>query len=142
MSSKEHQRTFTAPLLFSMLATISLAASSISIAQESSTDDADEQVSQPNYERGDGERKYHKRRHYKRMAKLMLKRLDTNKDGKVDLNEYLQNSEQRFQTMDINSDGYVTPEEARESHKLMREKFKKMHEEAKQLDADESNGDS
>jgi len=61
---------------------------------------------------------------------------DTNNDGKIDFNEFITHSEQRFQTMDINSDGYVTPEEARAGHKLMREKMKQAFKERRQTERD------
>lgn len=115
----------------------SLSLSSLSYAQESQSD---EEPQRSQHERSHGERKHkskhHKRKHHKRMVKFMMQRIDTNKDGKVDLNEYLANSEQRFQTMDINSDGYVTPEEAREGHKLMREKMRKTFKENRQAKRD------
>ena len=54
----------------------------------------------------------------------MLEKVDTNQDGQVDLTEFLANAEERFNKMDLNSDGLLTLEEGKESHKLMREKHK------------------
>ena len=56
----------------------------------------------------------------------MLEKVDTNKDGQVDLAEFLANAEQRFTKMDLNSDGYVTLEEGREAQELRRAKHKEM----------------
>ncbi len=92
--------------------------------------------------RGKHKGKHHKDKHRKRMAKLMMKRIDTNNDGKIDFNEFITHSEQRFQTMDINSDGYVTPEEARAGHKLMREKMKQAFKERRQTERDSQEADS
>lgn len=60
--------------------------------------------------------------HHEKMAEMMMTKIDTNGDGQVDLNEFLSHSEERFHAMDINSDGYVTDDERRQSHKIMREK--------------------
>ena len=50
--------------------------------------------------------------------------VDVNEDGKIDLNEYLSHAEQRFNLMDADSDGFVTPEEQTQAHEKMREEFK------------------
>lgn len=127
--------------LFGTLLASTLVFSSIAFAQQSS----DDETQPPQYERDYGEGEFkgkHKGKHKgkgKRIAKMM-KRVDTNEDGQIDLNEFLAHSEQRFQNMDLNSDGYVTPEEARESHKAMREKFREERKNRKQ--AKESSGDS
>lgn len=116
-------------LLGTLLAS-TLVFSNIGFAQESSDD---EQTQSPQYERdyNDGEYEGKRKGKYKgkgkrkakRLAKMM-ERVDTNEDGQIDLNEFLTHSEQRFQKMDLNSNGYVTPEEARESHKQMREEMR------------------
>jgi len=54
----------------------------------------------------------------------MFSKVDGNEDGQVDLNEFLANAEQRFQRMDINGDGYVTLDEAKESHRAIREEYR------------------
>lgn len=41
-----------------------------------------------------------------------MKKIDTNEDGKLDLNEYLANAQERFNAMDQDQDGFVTSEEA------------------------------
>jgi len=46
--------------------------------------------------------------------------MDTNADEKVDLQEFLTHSETRFNTMDADSDGFVTKEEARTMRKEMK----------------------
>jgi Ca2+-binding EF-hand superfamily protein len=56
----------------------------------------------------------------------MFDRADANKDGQLELSEFLAHAEARFQKMDIDSNGYVTPEESREAGKKMREKHREM----------------
>ena len=82
-----------------------------------------------------GEHRGHHREMMKNMKKHRgkemdgrLLKLDTNNDGKVDLNEFLSHSEQRFHEMDINDDQFVTPDEARQKHQMMRQEHKKMRE--------------
>lgn len=91
-------------------------------------------IAQENTENAEAERakNHEKERHgkrqmkHKRMHEYMLMRVDSNEDGKVDLNEYLANAEQRFQNMDSNKDGFVTMEEHKEAGKAMREKHREM----------------
>jgi len=78
------------------------------------------------------ERQYNRRGDRGKKGRAMLERVDTNKDGKVDLNEFLANAESRFQKMDLDSDGYVTPEERREVGDKMREKHREMREKHRQ----------
>lgn len=68
----------------------------------------------------------HKTKHKRKFAEHRLNKVDTNQDGKVDLNEYLAHAEQRFNKMDSNSDGYLTLEEGQKNHKEMRRKHKEM----------------
>ena len=91
---------------------------------------ADEQVSSTAIESdSDGYKsKHHRKGKGKRgkFAEAMLEKVDTNKDGQVDLAEFLANAEQRFAKMDLNSDGFVTLEEGREAQELRRAKHKEM----------------
>ncbi len=72
----------------------------------------------------------------------MFDRTDTNQDGRLELSEFLAHAEARFQKMDIDSDGYVTPEESREAGKKMRQKHREMRnkhrQERKQADDQQS----
>ncbi|MFT4628912.1 MAG: hypothetical protein ACI9WC_000059 [Arenicella sp.] len=52
--------------------------------------------------------------------------LDTNEDGKVDLDEFLSHAKSRFNEMDTDSDQFVTDEEAKLHHKNMRQKHEDM----------------
>lgn len=70
-------------------------------------------------------------------AMRMHDRLDTNEDGKVDLNEFLSHAESRFHEMDTDSDQFVTDEEAKQHHKNMRKKQKVMKKKHKQHTKDE-----
>lgn len=71
-----------------------------------------------------GLKKHIKEHHHQKSPQRMLKKVDVNQDGKVDLNEFLAHAEQRFTKMDLNSDGFLTLEEGREAHKQMRTKHK------------------
>ena len=59
-------------------------------------------------------------KHRAKRATQRMQMVDTNKDGKLDLAEYLQNAEQRFSEMDLDSDGYVTTDESGNWRKDMR----------------------
>ncbi len=85
-----------------------------------------------------------KKEHRKEMRKMrrehrttrMLERVDANEDGQVDLNEYLAHAQERFNKLDLDDNGFVTQEEARESMQQMRdehkERRKQMREERKE----------
>ena len=59
-------------------------------------------------------------------AMRMHDRLDTNEDGKVDLDEFLSHAKSRFNEMDTDSNQFVTDEEAKLHHKNMRQKHRDM----------------
>ena len=71
-------------------------------------------------------RKHHRKEKMEKMRKYMMKRVDTNGDGQIDLNEFLTNAEERFNSMDLDGDGFVTAEESREAGKEMRKKHREM----------------
>jgi len=56
--------------------------------------------------------------------KERLEQMDTNKDGQIDLNEYLSHAEKRFAKLDANGDGFITKQERRKAHKEMRERVR------------------
>jgi len=60
-----------------------------------------------------------------------LEKIDTSGDGKIDLSEYLVSSEKRFNSTDLNSDGYITAEEMREWGKNARAEIRQALKEAK-----------
>ena len=69
------------------------------------------------------EKKHHK--NYKgKHFEHMLEKMDSNSDGKIDKQEFLTKSEERFKFMDVNNDGLITKDEVKEHHKKMKEKFK------------------
>lgn len=83
-------------------------------------------VNAGHHETGESATETHKGKKHKhrKSPEKMLEKVDTNQDGQVDLTEFLAHAEQRFNKMDLNSDGILTLEEGKESHKLMREKHK------------------
>lgn len=69
----------------------------------------------------------HKRHRAERKAMKdarRMEKIDTNDDGKLDLNEYLANAQERFTAMDLDSDGFVTSDEASQWRSDMKSKFK------------------
>ena len=60
-----------------------------------------------------------------------LEKIDTSGDGKIDLSEYLASSEKRFNSTDLNSDGYITAEEMKEWSKNARAEIRQARKEAK-----------
>jgi len=69
----------------------------------------------------------------KKAAKIQkkLEKIDTSGDGKIDLAEYLVSSEKRFNSTDLNSDGFITAEEMKEWSKNARAEIKQARKEAK-----------
>lgn len=61
-----------------------------------------------------------------------IEKIDTSGDGKIDLNEYLASSEKRFQSTDLNNDGFITADEMREWGKNVRDEIRQARKEAKQ----------
>ncbi len=53
----------------------------------------------------------------------MFERHDTNKDGKVSKEEFMNSHEEKFKKMDADSDGYVSKEEAMKVREEMKEKW-------------------
>ena len=84
-------------------------------------ENADDPALEPRH-KGIGHRKHRR----ERMHRYMMERVDLNGDGQIDLNEYLANAEQRFKNLDLDGNGYVTMEEGREAHKMMRNKHREM----------------
>ena len=86
-----------------------------------------------------------KKEHRKEMRKMrhehhterMLARVDANKDGQVDLNEYLAHAEERFNKLDADGDGFVTQDEAKESMRKMREEHKERRKKMRQERAEQ-----
>lgn len=62
---------------------------------------------------------------FKKMADSAFKRQDTNKDGKITLQEYMIRYETRFRVMDKNKDGSVTREEFEISWKRQMKRMEK-----------------
>ena len=88
-----------------------------------------------------GENKHHKNKGD--FSSRVIKKIDTDEDGQVSAEEYMAHAEQRFNDLDINGDGFVTTEEAKEASKIMREKRKEARSMLKERKSDsETKSDS
>lgn len=100
-------------------------ASPIQAEEESQNDSRDSASEAHHQERKEMDRRHHEERKKLKEARKMAK-IDTNDDGKLDLGEYLANAEERFNSMDLDGDGYISSDEAGEWRKEMRAKNDKM----------------
>jgi hypothetical protein len=116
-----HNRVLIMKLLYLILISSTLMFGGSAHAQEQAAENDDERVHRSELRK---ERKAMKAEHRAKRVTKRMQMVDTNKDGKLDLNEYLQNAEQRFTDMDLDSDGYVTIEESSEWRKSMRSEHK------------------
>jgi len=97
----------------------------VSQAQQNEQDASAENADEVNKEQKWGKRHHRRHGHHReKIHRMMMQKADTNDDGKVDLNEYLQNAQQRFESMDADADGFVTGDEMRAAGKAMRKKHK------------------
>ena len=53
-----------------------------------------------------------------------LEKVDTNKDGKISLDEFLAQKKEHFTKVDVDADGFLTKEEMKAAHQKMKKKFK------------------
>lgn len=58
----------------------------------------------------------------KEWGKAHFEAIDTNKDGKISLDEYTASCTERFKKLDTNGDGFLTKEEMQETAAKVREK--------------------
>lgn len=111
---------------------IGLSSASFVKAQEQETDQTEE-----HQHAHDKYAKKHEMRGAKRdnrraeAAARKISRADSNKDGKLDLSEYLANAERHFIEMDSDSNGFVTQQEAKEWNKKKRAEHRKKRAEHK-----------
>ena len=68
-------------------------------------------------------------KHHQRHA-AMIERLDTNKDGKVSLDEFKANASAAFKTFDADGNGQVTKDEIKARHAAFKEARKTVHDAA------------
>jgi len=121
------------------IAAFSWCATGLALAQQEA--DLPEKNTQANETDDTSFGKYHRKlgKRAAKKAERMFSKVDGNEDGQVDLNEFLAHSEQRFQRMDLNGDGYVTLVEAKDAHKAMRKEYreaKKARKERRSEDAE------
>ena len=106
--------------------TLSMASFSNAQEQESNENGADRKEMKKGYHKG---KKGKKGKYGAMRAKMMLEKVDSNQDGNVDLDEYLAHATERFNTLDLDSNGFVTQEEAKEAMKKMRQEHKERRKE-------------
>ena len=70
-------------------------------------------------------------KHGGKKGEHFFEKVDTDKDGKISEAESLALAKERFKSMDGNSDGFVTKEEATAHHEAKRAEWKKKREEMK-----------
>lgn len=58
----------------------------------------------------------------------MFEMQDTNKDGAISQEEFMNGAKEKFTKMDLNNDGSITKDEADKAHEAMKEKRKEMKE--------------
>ena len=103
--------------------TLSLASFSNAQEQESNEIGADRKEMKKGHHKGK------KGKYGGNRAKMMLEKVDSNQDGNVDLDEYLAHAQDRFNSLDLDSNGFVTQEEAKEAMKKMRQEHKERRKE-------------
>lgn len=111
-----------------LISVLSIFGAGLSHAADSASDSEREAHRKMKHEQRDQRREM--RRDHR--AESMLFRVDANKDGQIDLDEYLAHAQERFNKLDADSNGYVSKEEAKASMEKMRkehrERRKKMRE--------------
>lgn len=105
-----------------VLSVLSIGAVSIVYAQESGVELEQDRQEFRELKREHKRQERELRRTHK--AKKMLLGVDKNKDGQVDLNEYLTHAQERFNKLDLDGNGFVTPSEAKDSMRQLREEHK------------------
>ncbi len=107
--------------LTAILILVSLVLSVSVFAQDATVipDSADETKDRNNGDRGDNRNRGDRNRD--------LRVIDTDKDGQVSVDEYMTHAQQRFTDLDLDSNNFVTPEEAKEAAEIMRERQKEVH---------------
>lgn len=121
-------------ILLSLLLTLSVGGVSYAAHHEDSEASSKHDEKDVKHAHKKGKKHKHmKRKHHARWA-----RTDANEDGQVDLNEYLAAAEERFNKMDLNSDGVVTKKEMKEGHHKMRSEHKKAMKAARKAHREEA----
>ncbi len=65
-------------------------------------------------------------------TEMFMKQADTNKDGKVSMDEFLMPMKQQFKYIDKNNDGSISREEAQAFNQQMQQRMQQMRERAEQ----------
>jgi hypothetical protein len=63
--------------------------------------------------------------------KMMMEKMDANKDGQISKEEWTKHHEEMFTKLDANADGNITKEEFQAHHKQMKDKMGKKHDKNK-----------
>ena len=101
---------------------IALVAGAITLSLASFSNAQEQEFNENGADRKEMKKGYHKGKKSKfggNRAKMMLEKVDSNQDGNVDLDEYLAHAQDRFNSLDLDSNGFVTQEEAKEAMKKL-----------------------
>ena len=71
---------------------------------------------------GMGDNKNRDKRNNNDISGKGLRIIDTDKDGQISIEEYMAHAQERFSDLDLDGNNFVTPEEAKEAAKIMRQK--------------------
>lgn len=74
--------------------------------------------------------------HHGRGAEHFMKKVDTDKDGKISKPEFMAKADKHFTEADTNKDGFITAEEGKAAHEARRAKWKAMRAEYEKQNAD------
>ena len=66
----------------------------------------------------------HEGKKYKHRHKNMMKKMDTDGDGKVSRDEFMKHAEDKFARKDANGDGFISEEEHNQCHRHKKGKSK------------------
>ena len=99
----------------------SLLFSSVAMSQSGSEVESDQTTELKERNKGDRDGD-NKRRGDNDLSDRAIRRIDTDDDGQVSIDEYMAHAQQRFSDLDLDGNNFVTSDEAKEAAEIMRER--------------------